>query len=454
MMLLKLRRRLRWPRAGAQDSGSDSTNGDASAETIQSSSHPQDSGTDSGTGDASAETVPSSRRPQESDGNRDDASVETAPSSSQQQIFFGAERKKRTSKIGRSDHARLLVEEKCPVTDTTGVQASSKGGYFVYQIPPLDLDGCQGTEPATEGRVGNDARGTPDSGVCSDPLKTSNVSSCEGSITGPGPATEERMDNDAHSTSDGGDHSDSLETSNLSSCEGSITGPGPATEERVGNDAHGTPDGSERSDSSETSNASHCEGLESKRGDGAQGTLESGHSINNSLTMRKVSRGKANEVSQIYLVPSPECWESTESLIGDLYATENARPLWRCAPTDVITELFADQANQPAVLFTANAALLFLLVEQSELIDNVMYDCREAITELYRRWISMGQVPQLERASVLEHDGIRAVVMATGRVDHIPGAFVQFFHMEKEEVSHCWTIVRSEMCCTRIGNVR
>eukprot|EP00117_Sycon_ciliatum_P003040 scpid88438/ scgid8000/ len=341
MMLMKLRRRLRWPRAGAQDSGSDSTNGDASAETIQSSSHPQDSGTDSGNGDASAETVPSSRRPQESDGNRDDASVETVPSSSQQQVFFGAERKKRTSKIGRSDHARLLVEEKCPVTDTTGVQASSKGGYFVYRIPPLDLDSCQGTEPATEGRVGNDARGTPDSGVSSNPLETSNVSSCEGSITGPGPATEER----------------------------------------VGNDAHGTPDGSERSDSLETSNASHCEGLESKRGDGAQGTLESGHSIN-SLTMRKVSRGKANEVSQIYLVPSPECWESTESLIGDLYATENVRPLWRCAPTDVITDLFADQANQPAVLFTADAALLFLLVEQSELIDHVMYDCREAFQVL------------------------------------------------------------------------
>ena len=188
-------------------------------------------------------------------------------------------------------------------------------------------------------------------------------------------------------------------------------------------------------------------------GDDAQGTPGSGDRIN-SLAMRKVSRGIANEVSQIYLVPSPECWESTESLIGDLYATENARPLWRCAPTDVITDLFADQANQPAVLFTANAALLFLLVEQSELIDNVMYDCREAITELYRRWISMGQVPKLARASVLEHDGIRAVVMATGRVDHIPGAFVQFFHMEKEEVSLCWKIVRSEMCCTRIGNVR
>ena len=112
-------------------------------------------------------------------------------------------------------------------------------------------------------------------------------------------------------------------------------------------------------------------------GDDAQGTPESGDRIN-SLAMRKVSRGIANEASQIYLVPSPECWESTESLIGELYATENVRPLWRCAPTDVITDLFADQANQPAVLFTADAALLLLLVEQSELIDHVMYDCREA----------------------------------------------------------------------------
>ena len=243
----------------------------------------------------------------------------------------------------------------------------------------------------------------------------------------------------------------------LHNCEGSVTWP--ATEERVGNDAHGTPDSGESSDSLESSNASHCEGAESKQateglgGDDAQGTPESGDRIN-SLAMRKVSRGIANEASQIYLVPSPECWESTESLIGDLYATENVRPLWRCAPTDVITDLFADQANQPAVLFTADAALLFLLVEQSELIDHVMYDCREAITQLYRRWISMGQVPQLDRASVLEHDGIRAVVMATGRVDHIPGAFVQFFHMEHEEVSLCWKIVRSEMYCTRIGNVR
>ena len=235
------------------------------------------------------------------------------------------ERKKRTSKIGRSDHARLLVEEKCPVTDTTGVQASSKGGYFVYRIPPLDLDSCQGTEPATEGRVGNDARGTPDGLEHSDSLETSSVSSWQGSITGPGPATEERVGNDAHGTPDGGESSDSLETCNVSSCEGSITGPGPASEERVGNDAHGTPDGGEYSDSLETSNVSHCEGLESKRGDGAQGTLASGHSIN-SLTMRKVSRGKANDVSQIYLVPSPECWESTESLIGELYATEHVRP--------------------------------------------------------------------------------------------------------------------------------
>ncbi|XP_065198868.1 uncharacterized protein LOC135830556 [Sycon ciliatum] len=228
--------------------------------------------------------------------------------------------------------------------------------------------------------MGNDAYSTSDGGEHSDSLETSNLSSCEGSITGPGPATEERVGNDAHGTPDGGESgegSDSLETSNVSSCEGSITGLGPATEERVGNDAHGSPDGSERSDSFETSNASHCEGLESKHGDGAQGTLESGHS-SNSLTMREVSRGKANEVSQIYLVPSPECCESTESLIGDLYATENVRPLWRCAPTYVITDLFADQANQPAVLFTADAALLFLLVEQSELIDNVMYDCREA----------------------------------------------------------------------------
>ena len=63
----------------------------------------------------------------------------------------------------------------------------------------------------------------------------------------------------------------------------------------------------------------------------------------------------------------------------------------------------------------------------------------------------MGQVPQLARASVLEHDGIRAVVMATGRVEHIPGGFVQFFHLENEEVSLCWKIVRSEMYCTRIG---
>ena len=79
MMLLKLRHRLRWLRAGAQDSGSDSTNGDASAETIQSSGHPQDSGSDIGNGDASAETVPSSRRSQESDGNRDEAPAETVP---------------------------------------------------------------------------------------------------------------------------------------------------------------------------------------------------------------------------------------------------------------------------------------------------------------------------------------------------------------------------------------
>ena len=34
---------------------------------------------------------------------------------------------------------------------------------------------------------------------------------------------------------------------------------------------------------------------------------------------------------------------------------------------------------------------------------------------------------------------------------HIPGAFVQFFHVENEEVSLCWKIVWSEMYCSRIG---